>query len=176
MPPTELTIFPSFPLLPTEIRIMIWKLAIQAIPGRDILLRYTPTPALPSGLLVLPKDVRTEITSCTTIPAVLHACPLSRLLSLERWTLCMAGHAAAEKKVYIDATSDSLYFPDQKLLVIWHLVGDWADVVRFVDANNLYVVGKGDSVLVGLSYHSSLLTLSFIIDRYSTTYHRRTIT
>lgn len=88
----------------------------------------------------------------------------------------MAGHAAAEKKVYIDATSDSLYFPDQKLLVIWHLVGDWADVVRFVDANNLYVVGKGDSVLVGLSYHSSLLTLSFIIDRYSTTYHRRTIT
>lgn len=56
----------------------------------------------------------------------------------------MAVYAASDKKVNVDAMTDSIYFPDWKLLSLWHTVGDWADIVRAAEGNKVYVVNDGD--------------------------------
>ena len=76
----------------------------------------------------------------------------------------MSASAAAEKKVYVDAMIDSVYFPNWPLLSLWLNVGDWAYVVRVsegddvhVGASNVYVVTEAvssDPVRADLWSHS----------------------
>lgn len=116
MPSTQLTSSTSFRDVPVEIKIMIWRFAIHAVPGRDIIIHHRPLPYIPLPIPdVLPQ---TEITSSTPIPAVLHACHLARLLAQEQWMLSLGAHEVAEKKVYVDVTTDSVHFPVQTLLMI----------------------------------------------------------
>ncbi|OBT89429.1 hypothetical protein VE02_02085 [Pseudogymnoascus sp. 03VT05] len=106
-PPTQLTSFPNFPDLPVEIQAMIWLHAIYFVPGRDFIIRYS---SLPQALQIgRPAQNRwTEIISptWTTIPALLHACQLSRLLAQDRWTLDMPICTAEGRRVYVDSKTD----------------------------------------------------------------------
>ncbi|OBT70075.1 hypothetical protein VE03_00614 [Pseudogymnoascus sp. 23342-1-I1] len=179
-----------FQLLPTEIRIMIWKLAIQDAPGRNILLRYSPSifatngmslDEIPFPLFQLSPpvwDLRLSVTSATQIPGVLQTCHLSRLLALERWSLDMATYAGVEKRVYVDLKTDSLYFMNGTFMTIWHRNGAWADLMQFVYAR-LYVVRDadlGDGVQTTapayLSYSSPVLTLTVISEEGSVSFPR----
>lgn len=164
---------------------MIWKHAIRVIPGRHIVLRYTPPLIsangwslrlneipIPLHMLTVPQNqLQPEITSCAQIPAVLHACHLSRHLSKERWALSLGGYAAAEKKVYVDVRTDVVYFPNGTILAVWCQMGDWADVLKFVDGW-VFVVRNGDlqnailnTIPVRFSYRTQMLTLSITIEQ-----------
>jgi hypothetical protein len=168
-----LTSFSRFADLPVEIQMMIWRHAIQATTGREIILRHTPFPHIPLPVpAVLP---RTEITSNAPIPALLHTCHLSRLLSQERWKLSMTSYAGAEKKVYVDVRSDLIYFPDQTLLVLWHRGGEWAELMRFVGVSNLYMLSGWEDVQVGVTFESPVLTLSFSITPQIIVHFRRRV-
>ncbi|OBT70076.1 hypothetical protein VE03_00615 [Pseudogymnoascus sp. 23342-1-I1] len=154
--PPELTEFHYFPDLPYEIRVPIWRLAVRAAPGRQVVLRVDPLEYSRPG-------ARTwaQMSSSTTIPAFLHTCQLSRLLALGRWELCMAAYEGGVKKVYVDIENDSIFMPSLSALWHWQTKGDEREVGRIASQRNVYVVHQGrvrswsDYEIVGIDGGSS---------------------
>lgn len=96
----------------------------------------------------------------------------------------MGASKSAEKKVYVDAESDSLYFPDQTLLVQWHLMGDLRELDRFVCSENLYSARKRSNlgalnrsalnwINAELEYEGALLTLIIPVDSFTILHYKR---
>ncbi|KFY89385.1 hypothetical protein V500_05733 [Pseudogymnoascus sp. VKM F-4518 (FW-2643)] len=149
--PPELKEFHYFPYLPYEIRVPIWKLAVDAVPGRGVFLRVDP-------LAYHEYDSQrwAEMSSSTEIPALLHTCQLSRMLARERWELCMAAYPGGVKKVYIDVMSDSVCFPSLTLLWHWQRRGDLREVQWLASGGKLQVSTEGDGRgLIGLDFSAS---------------------
>ncbi|KAL5345764.1 hypothetical protein ACLOAV_009518 [Pseudogymnoascus australis] len=102
----ELTVFHYFPYLPYEIRVPIWRLAVNAALSRAVVLRIEPLQYSDPKARVWAK-----MSSSTTIPALLHTCQLSRILAQTRWELCMAAYEGDVGKVYVDIEHDSIFMP-----------------------------------------------------------------
>jgi hypothetical protein len=136
--PPELQEFHYFPYLPFEVRVPIWKLAIDAAPGRDVMLRVDPLERGNPNALEW-----AEMSSSTEIPALLHTCHLSRSLARHRWQLCMAAYDGDVGKVYVDAETDSIFFPC--LITLWHWQGkgNEREVDRMAAGRRMFVSHNG---------------------------------
>lgn len=87
--------------------------------------------------------------------------------------LSLGAHAAAEKKVYVDVETDSIHFPVQTLLMIWHHDGDWEDLLRFAGRENIHVVGGWHGLNPELTYESPVLSFRYNITPHLVAHFRR---
>jgi hypothetical protein len=93
--------------MPTELRLKIWK---YALPGERV-------------IQIIIKVITSEhsrhlrglkFSSVTPVPAMLHACPESRLVALEHYELGMATHLS-EPRIYVDYEKDTIYFGEANI-------------------------------------------------------------
>ncbi|OBT55157.1 hypothetical protein VE04_05198 [Pseudogymnoascus sp. 24MN13] len=138
---SELTEFHYFPYLPFEIRVPIWKLAVDTAPDRRVILRDGPLEySEPNRPNALPWA---QISSSARIPALLHTCHLFRHQARERWELSMAVYPEHVRRVYIDVATDSIFFPSLTLLWLWQERGDQREVLRIAAESKVFVLCEG---------------------------------